>query len=96
MRRSIRRSAPELGSSPASRAVIAASQSMLASSVPGSLMLFPAWMKQAKSSQASHDSRAMISPVAASIAWRPPGPARSAAGSGEAVRGETVGRPQRH
>ena len=37
-------------------------------SVPGSLMLFPAWMKQAKSSRASHDSRAMISPVAASIA----------------------------
>lgn len=40
-RRSILRSPPELGSSPASRALIAAAQSMLASSTPGSVMLVP-------------------------------------------------------
>jgi len=61
-------SALELGSSPASSARIAASQSMLANSVPGSLMLVPTWMKRVKSSRASQDAWAMISPVAASSA----------------------------
>jgi hypothetical protein len=41
---------------------------MLANSVPGSLMLVPTWMKRVKSSRASQDAWAMISPVAASIA----------------------------
>jgi hypothetical protein len=62
--RSILRSPPELGSSPASSARIAVSQSMLANSVAGSLMLVPTWMKRVKSSRASQDAWAMISPVA--------------------------------
>ena len=57
--RSILFSPDELGSSPTSRAVMAASQSMAAASVPW-------WMKRAKSSRVSQVPWAMISPVAAS------------------------------
>jgi hypothetical protein len=56
-RRGILRSPLELGSSPASSALIAASQSIAAVSAPR-------WMKRAKSSRASQVPWAMISPVA--------------------------------
>jgi hypothetical protein len=42
----IRRSPPEVGSSPACRAVMAASQSMEAIGVVPSLMLVPCWMNR--------------------------------------------------
>ena len=73
------------GNSPASSAVIAASQSMLASSAPGAVILEPTWMKRSKSSRAGQDPWAMINPVPASITHRPSAPARSAAWSDDAV-----------
>jgi hypothetical protein len=68
--RSIRFSPAELGSSPMSRAPIAASQSIAAVPVPW-------WMKEAKSSRPSQVPWAMISPVAASSVKRPSAAARS-------------------
>ena len=87
-RRSIRRSPPLAGSSPACRAVTAASQSVLASRVAPSLMLVPAVMNLlVKSSRCSQLPQSMSRPAPASRGWMPRAQARSASPS---WRGFTV------
>ena len=81
-RRRSRRSPLLQGSSPASSAVMAAAQSMLAIMVPASLMLVPAVMNRlVKSSRCSQHPQSMMSSVPASSGWMPLAQALRAPGS---------------
>jgi hypothetical protein len=80
-RRKMRRSPPLQGSSPTSRAVMAASQSMLAISSPLSPLPAMVMNRLVKSSRSSQQPEPMMRLVPASSEWMPLAQARRAFGS---------------